>query len=401
MRMIRIIFNGIGGRIGRTMYKHLINNTEFVLVAGVDMQDISSEFSIPVYNDIFKVKEEADVILDFSVISALENVVKFAHERNLKLVVATTGLTEEHLQLLKKASEDIAVFRSSNMSLGVNILTALAKETAGFLGTDYDIEIIEQHHNLKYDSPSGTALTIAEAINSVRDNSYEFVYGRHATHQRRAPNEIGIHAVRGGSIVGKHDIMYIGAGEVITLSHESQNKEVFVSGSLRAAAYLMDKPFGLFDMNSIIGSIYAVTTVTVESGITLINIPHISTPQFIALLEKLGNKNVNLDMISQTLNDDDTLSVSFTLPDSASEIAFAELYQLNSTYITKENTSKITSEGAGMAHQCGVAKDVFKILNSVGANIFSITTSETKISCCIDSKSSEAAVAALKKYYRL
>lgn len=399
--MIRIIFNGIGGRIGRTMYKHLLNNKEFVLVAGVDMQNVGSEFSIPIYDDIFKVKEEADVVLDFSVISALENVVKFALSRNLKLVVATTGLTEEHLKILKKASEDIAVFRSSNMSLGVNILTALAKETAGFLGTDYDIEIIEQHHNLKYDSPSGTALSIAEAINSVRDNSYEFVYGRHFAHQRRQPNEIGIHAVRGGSIVGKHDILYIGSGEIITLSHESQNKEVFVNGSLRAAAFIMDKPFGLFDMNSIIGSIYAVTNVTLESGITLINIPHIVTQQFISMLEKLGNKNINLDMISQTLNDDDTLSVSFTLPDSANEIAFAELYQINSTYFAKENTSKITSEGAGMAHQCGVAKDVFKILNSVGANIFSITTSETKISCCIDTASSEAAVEALKKYYRI
>lgn len=399
--MIKIIFNGIGGRIGHTTYKLLLKNPEFSLVAGVDKYASQSDFDIPIYTSFNDIKEEADIIIDFSVPETLESLLEYALDKNLKLVIATTGHTPEQVKTINNASKKLAIFKASNMSLGVNMLASIAKETASFLGTDYDVEIIEQHHNQKIDSPSGTALTLADAINEVRDNSYNYIYGRHNASLRRKPNEIGIHAVRGGSIVGKHDIMYIGSGEVITLSHESQNKEVFVYGSLRAVSFLMDKPTGLYDMNSIIGSLYSVTNVSVENNITLITIPSIKPNKFIAMLEKLGNKNINLDMISQNLNHDDTVSISFTLSDSDNQIAFEELFDLQIQYFSKENTSKITSEGAGMAHQCGVAKDVLNILNLSGANVYSITTSETKISCCIDNKSVVPAEKALKKYYKI
>lgn len=205
--MIKIIFNGIGGRIGHAMYKHLLGSDEFKIVAGIDKFANKSEFDFPVYDCIGEVVEAADVIIDFSVADALDELLEYAVSHKINIIVATTGHSEKQLKKIREASDTIAVFKTSNMSLGVNILTSLAKEAAAFLGSDYDVEIIEQHHNLKYDSPSGTAVSIAEAINSVRNNSCEFVYGRHFAHQRRKQNEIGIHAVRGGSIVGKHDVL--------------------------------------------------------------------------------------------------------------------------------------------------------------------------------------------------
>ena len=397
--MIRIIFNGIGGRIGQTTYKFLSLSEEYKIVAGVDKAYSGEKLDIPVYPSIGAVREKADVIIDFSLPEALDGILDYALENKIKLVIATTGHTEEQLEKIRKASREIAVFKASNMSLGVNILGSVAKETAGFLGNGYDIEIIEQHHNKKLDSPSGTALTLADAINEVRDNTCEYVYGRHDARRRREPSEIGIHAVRGGTIVGKHEVLYIGNGEIIGLSHESQSKEVFVAGALRAAEFLADKKNGLFDMNSIIGSMYSVTRVFVENGITLVTIPAIKADKYVELLEELGNRNINLDMISQTLNADDTVAVSFTFSDNDREQAYTELFRLKTAYFSKENTSKITSEGAGMAHQCGVAKDVLKLLNNAGATIFSITTSETKISCCVNTSAVPAAEKALKTYY--
>ncbi len=397
--MIRIIFNGIGGRIGQTMYKFLSTSEDYKIVAGADKRYAGEKLNIPVYNSLAEVKENADVLIDFSIPDALDEVLSFALERKLKAVVATTGHTPAQMEKINAAAKEIAVFKASNMSLGISIITSIAKETAGFLGNGYDVEIIEQHHNQKLDAPSGTALTIADAINETRDNHCEYVYGRHDAHKRREASEIGIHAVRGGSIVGKHEIMYIGNGEVITLTHESQNKEVFVAGALRAADFLMDKSCGFYDMHSIIGNMYSVTRVSVENDITLITIPVINAAKYVELLTKLGENNINLDMISQTMNSDDTVAVSLTFPDADCEKAYAELYKSGTAYFAKEHTSKITSEGAGMAHQCGVAKDVLKLLASAGATVYSITTSETKISCCVNSSAVPAAEKALKSYY--
>lgn len=397
--MIRIIFNGIGGRIGQTMYKFLSTSDDYKIVAGTDKNYNGEKLNIPVYESISEVKESADVVFDFSVPEALDEVLTFALDRKIKAVVATTGHTAEQMEKIKSASKSIAVFKASNMSLGISILTSVAKQTAGFLGNGYDVEIIEQHHNKKLDAPSGTAITIADAINETRDNTCLYTYGRHDGHKRREINEIGIHSIRGGSIVGKHEIMYIGNGEVITLTHESQNKEVFVAGALRAAEFLMDKSCGFYDMLSIIGSMYSVTRVSVENDITLITIPAINAEKYVELLARLGEKNINLDMISQTMNSDDTVALSLTFPDADGEKAYAELFKSGTVYFSKEHTSKITSEGAGMAHQCGVAKDVLKLLAGAGATVYSITTSETKISCCVNTSAVPAAEKALKTYY--
>lgn len=284
------------------------------------------------------------------------------------------------------------------MSLGVNLLGSLAKDAAKFLGEDYDIEIVETHHNHKLDAPSGTALTLANEINSVRDGALVPTYGRHESKHRREKNEIGIHAVRGGTVVGKHEVMFLGTGEVITLAHESENKEVFVRGALRAAKFLMDKTSGLYNMTSIIAQNYAVTSVSAETDVALVTLPRIPFDDFITLLDRIKQNDVNLDMISHHFNADGTAAVSFTLADK--DLSKVESYIPACTLQkTVRGAAKITAEGAGMEHRSGVAADVLGLLRDAGAEVAAITTSETQISCCIDAKSLPAAEAAIKRYY--
>lgn len=395
--MIKIAVSGAAGRIGRTIYKSLIGSTEFEAVFGVDING-ADDLPYPVYKKFADAPLDADVIIDFSSPAALDDILAYAAEKRARLVIATTGYTPEQEKRIEYAAKDVPVFRASNMSLGVNLLGSLAKEAAKFLGEDYDIEIVETHHNHKLDSPSGTALTLAEEINSVREHSLSPVYGRHEARHRREKNEIGIHAVRGGTVVGKHEVMFLGTGEVITLAHESENKEVFVRGALRAAKFLMTKTSGLYDMTSIIAQNYAVTSVSTEQDVALVTLPRIAFDDFLTLLDAIKGNDINLDMISHHFNPDETAAVSFTL--KGSDLAKAEGYIPACTVQkTVRGAAKITAEGAGMEHKSGVAADVLSLLRDAGAEIFAITTSETQISCCIDAKSLSAAETALKKYY--
>lgn len=395
--MINIAVSGAAGRIGRTIYKTLIGSEDFNIVFGVDAFG-ATDLPYPVYKSFSEAALDVDVIIDFSSASALDDILAYAVERKCRVVLATTGYTEEQLKRIQFAANEIAIFKASNMSLGVNLLASLSKEAAKFLGEAYDIEIVEMHHNHKLDAPSGTALTLAEAINSVRDNSLVPAYGRHAAHQRREKNEIGIHAIRGGTVVGKHDVMFLGAGEVIKLSHEAESKEVFARGALRAAQFLMEQSAGLYDMTSIIGNFYAVTSVSAEKDVALVTLPSIPFADFLSLLAAIKEKDVNLDMISQNYNADGTAAVSFT----ANQKDFAKIQEYIKPEFAKNailGACKITAEGAGMEHKSGVALEVLSMLKELGAKIYAITTSETKISCCIDEKSLPAAEAALKKYY--
>ena len=204
--------------------------------------------------------------------------------------------------------------------------------------------------------------------------------------------------MRGGTVVGKHEIMFLGTGEVITLMHESENKEVFVRGALRAAKFLMDKQSGLYDMTSIIAQNYAVTSVSTEKDVALVTLPRISFDGFLTLLDTIKRNDINLDMISHHFNADATVAVSFTLGDA--DVKKAEgLIPADIPSSTVRGAAKITTEGAGMQHRSGVAADVLSALRDAGADVLAITTSETQISCCIDAKSLPAAEAAVKKYY--
>lgn len=249
--MTNIILSGCGGKMGGVITDIVANDENSTIVCGIDIgANVSRDY--PVYNNPMDIKENADVIIDFSHPSALDGLLGYAKQKKLPLVLATTGYSECEIEKIKSAAKDIPVFFTFNFSLGVNLLVALSKKAAAVLGNDFDVEIVEKHHNQKLDAPSGTAIMLANAINSVFDDKMMYEYDRHSKRQKRAKNEIGIHAVRGGTIVGEHDVIFAGRDEVITLSHSAGSKQVFASGSVKAAKFIVGKAPGMYDMNDVI-----------------------------------------------------------------------------------------------------------------------------------------------------
>ena len=227
------------------------------IVAGVDINATTGAqaCSFPVYASINDFPGKADAIIDFSHHTALPALLEYSTATGTPIVVATTGHTEEELALMKSASEKVAVFSSGNMSIGINLLIELCKKATETLGMAFDIEIVEKHHNKKLDAPSGTALMIANAIADERGEiESEFVYDRHSVRKQREPQEIGIHSVRGGTIVGEHEVIFAGENEMITLSHSAASREIFAAGALRAAVYLAGKGAGLYNMTDLINN---------------------------------------------------------------------------------------------------------------------------------------------------
>ena len=192
------------------------------------------------------------VIIDFSNPAALDGMLGYALQNGVPCVICTTGYSQEQIAQIRQAGKEIAVFFSGNMSLGINLLIELAKQATKVLGSSFDIEIVEKHHNLKVDAPSGTALMIADAISDTLDEEPQYVYDRHAYRKKRSKNEIGIHSVRGGTIVGEHEVIFAGHDEVVTVSHQAQSKEVFAVGSVNAAVFLAKQPAGMYDMSSLL-----------------------------------------------------------------------------------------------------------------------------------------------------
>ena len=222
------------------------------IVAGVDINP-AADSPFPIFTSPEEFQGRADVIVDFSHHSALPGLLAYAVRTGTPLVVCTTGHTEEETAAMKEASERVAVFFSRNMSLGINLLISLCRRAAATLGADFDIEIIEKHHNKKLDAPSGTALMIADALSEDAEHSY--VYDRHAERRQRARGEIGLHAVRGGTIVGEHEVLFCGKDEVITLSHSAASREVFATGAIRAARFMKGRAPGFYNMNDVIGDL--------------------------------------------------------------------------------------------------------------------------------------------------
>ena len=248
--MIKVILSGCGGRMGKAVAAAVGN--EVRIVAGVDVNAASIDASdFPIYESIREFSDKADVIVDFSHHSALPSLLDYAKATKTPVVVATTGHTDEELALMREAASEVAIFHSGNFSIGINLIINLAKQAARTLGADFDIEIIEKHHNKKLDAPSGTALMIANAVADEREES-EYIYDRHSVRKAREPKEIGIHSVRGGSIVGEHEVIFAGANEVVSISHSAASREIFANGALRAAIYLAGKSAGLYSMTDLI-----------------------------------------------------------------------------------------------------------------------------------------------------
>lgn len=248
--MINILLSGAGGKMGKEIAECAKKDADINISVGVDSFGAVCEF--PVFKSFDEVNVKPDVIIDFSNPAMLDGLLSFAIKNNIPAVLATTGYSDEQLSAIDAASKKIPVFFTFNMSLGINLLCALSKKAARILGSDFDIEIIEKHHNQKIDAPSGTAIMLAKAINETFDDKYNYEYDRHSVRRKRTQNEIGIHSVRGGTIVGEHEVLFAGSNETISLTHSAQSKEVFAFGALRAAKFISKMPSGIYDMSALL-----------------------------------------------------------------------------------------------------------------------------------------------------
>ena len=251
--MTNVIMHGCNGRMGKMIASIIDCMDDVKIVAGVDVYD-EGKNPFPVFKTITECNVDADVVIDFSNASAIDDMLKYCVDKNLPVALCTTGLSDEQLNEVKETSKKIAILRSANMSLGVNLLLKVLKQEAKKLANEgFDIEIVEKHHNQKLDAPSGTALALADAINSSLDEEFDYVYDRSQRRQKRPHNEIGISAVRGGSIVGDHDVIFAGTDEVVTFSHTAYSRAVFAKGAVAAAVFLKGKAPGMYDMSDVIG----------------------------------------------------------------------------------------------------------------------------------------------------
>ncbi len=252
--MTKIIMNGCNGKMGRVICGLCKNDADAVIAAGVDMVPANTDF--PVFGNIKDCNIDADVIIDFSTASAVPQVVEYAVEKGIPAVICTTGLSEETLALIDKASQSVPMFRSANMSLGINLIASILKKYSSVLyEAGFDVEIVERHHNQKIDAPSGTAILLGDAVNESVGGALEYVYDRSSVRQKRDRKELGFSAVRGGTIVGDHEVIFAGKDEVVEFTHSAYSKEVFAVGALKAAKFIKDKKPGKYDMQDVMSEI--------------------------------------------------------------------------------------------------------------------------------------------------
>ncbi|MBE6770842.1 MAG: 4-hydroxy-tetrahydrodipicolinate reductase [Ruminococcaceae bacterium] len=253
--MTGIILSGCNGKMGKAVTRSVAETDGCEIVGGIDIfaESLSGYpvFSSP-SNVSKEITEKANVIIDFSNPAALAGLLEYAVRNSIPAVISTTGLNDAQINLIKDAAEKIPVFFSANMSLGVNLVCELAKKAASILGDSFDIEIIEMHHNQKIDAPSGTALMIADSIKEELDDDVKYEYDRHSKREKRTKKEIGIHAVRGGTITGEHQVIFAGHDEIISISHSARSKELFATGAISAAKFICGKPAGLYKMSDMI-----------------------------------------------------------------------------------------------------------------------------------------------------
>lgn len=251
MSKLRVFLNGCNGYMGRVVENICVSGDKALIVAGADINTSGKDY--PVYASATDCKEDFDVIIDFSHVKALPSIFALAEAKNKPIIVCTTGLSEEDKSTLYRLSEKVPVFYSGNMSLGINVLIHLVKKAAEILADDFDLELVEAHHNRKVDAPSGTALMIADALNDTLDHSLEYVYDRHDIREPRGKKQLGIHAIRGGNIVGEHTVLFAGQEELLEIRHSAMTRDVFARGAVKAAHFIKDKPAGLYQMNDLIG----------------------------------------------------------------------------------------------------------------------------------------------------
>jgi 4-hydroxy-tetrahydrodipicolinate reductase len=406
--MIRVIIHGCMGRMGQVLTSTAEAAPDIEVVAGIDMLSGEGRVDYPVFPGLEKCTVPADVVVDFSSPKALPSLLQGVIEKEMPLVIATTGHNQEDKAAIAEASESVPIFLSANMSLGVNVLSEMAQKAATVLGDSFDIEIIEKHHNQKKDAPSGTALLLADSINEVFLQGKKYVYGRHGREEQRQPSDLGIHAIRGGTIVGEHEIVFAGKDELIELRHSAASRHIFALGALEAVRYILNKPPGLYSMKEMITAASAITRMFVSNEEALVSLYRITLdPKSITgIFERLGQANINVDLISQTAPVDGEVNISFTVfkKDIEKTTALVKTLQdsmKNLEIQVADKITKIAVEGPGMETQSGVAARVFATLAAAKATVHTVTTSETKIALIIAQKDEERAVAAIKTTFGL
>lgn len=252
--MINILLCGANGKMGNAVTRAAAQTEGVRIVAGFDLNTASPDF--PVYNDFSLITEDIDCIIDFSHPAVLDSMLDYALEKKIPTVICTTGLSKEQVSKIEFYSRTIPIFFSANMSIGVNLIIDLVCRASKILDSNFDIEIIEKHHNQKIDAPSGTALAIADAISETVSFNPQYTYDRHSVRKKRDKSEIGIHAVRGGNIVGEHSVIFAGTDEVIEIKHSATSKEVFAVGAVRAAMFMKDRTPALYNMPDLIKEVF-------------------------------------------------------------------------------------------------------------------------------------------------
>ena len=249
--MVKILMHGCNGRMGQVITGLVKEDENATITAGVDVYDgIKNDY--PVFSKLQDVNVDFDVIIDFSTASVIDGLLDYCEAVKKPVVLCTTGLSEEQIKKAKKVSETVAVLRSANMSIGVNVIMKLLREAVAKLAPEgFDVEIVEKHNNQKLDAPSGTAIALADVMNDEMGGCYEYIYDRSQVRKKRDKKELGISAVRGGNIVGEHDVIFAGTDEVITISHSAHSKAIFAKGSIAAAKYIFDKKPGMYDMSDV------------------------------------------------------------------------------------------------------------------------------------------------------
>lgn len=397
--MTSIIINGACGKMGRVVTE-VAAAAGISVVAGVDRYAAGARAYYPLYENIGDCTLSADVVVDFSRPDALPDLLNYCIAHKMGLVLATTGYTAEDLASIAAAAEIIPIFKTANMSVGVNIMLDLVRKAALSL-PEYDIEIVEKHHNAKVDAPSGTALLIADAMKEVCLSDKEYVFGRTPDSGRRQRSEIGIHAVRGGTVTGEHEVYFFGNDEVVTITHQAASRKIFAIGAIKAAEYLQGKKPGLYDMQDVLLAHSGVTNLYVDRSQTVFTLRGLTLSQPARVFEALAGADVSVDMISQTMPAMGKIDLSVTLDTVNVEKTLAVLSNLALVPEQDSDVAKVVIEGSGMERQTGIAAGVFAALESADVYPSLISTSETKIGLIVAASDADKAAASIRTKYAL
>ena len=389
--MTNIIIHGCNGKMGQVIATMAAKQPDIKIVAGIDRSIDTFNNPFPVYASFNECPEDCDVIIDFSLPQALPSLLEGALSKKCAIVIATTGFAPKDLETIEAHSKEIPIFQAANMSIGINLMYQLIQNAAQVLGDSFDIEIVEKHHNEKVDAPSGTAYALADAINEVFLNSKNYIYGRHSKNDMRSPSDMGIHSIRGGTIVGQHTVLFAGNDEAIEIEHTAYSKQIFAVGALKAARYMAHRAPGLYNMKNVLDDRSPVTSIVTQANILLVSIR--SAPARLNTIaniyKEFAGENSYLELISQTSPADRMSDITFAL--STEDLQKAETFchdlaARDKDLIIKLDTNmiKMTIEGLGLEQQPRVAATVFELLNNHNIPIKASVTSNLKIDCFID-----------------